>query len=172
MDAGVDALVARGARTVLWLTLRASEPPYPQLNAILADALPRHPELRLADWDGLSAPHPEWFQNDGLHLLPQGGLAMAHLVHGDITEIVAPLRAVGTRLPPAHRARRYAARLRAAGGTPPYRFRIVAGRLGAGLSLHADGRITGTPRRTGRPRFQAEVRDADDVRTLVQYDAR
>ncbi|MEW6320624.1 MAG: putative Ig domain-containing protein [Acidobacteriota bacterium] len=43
----------------------------------------------------------------------------------------------------------YTASLRALGGTPPYTFAIVDGRLPDGLVLAANGALSGTPRETG-----------------------
>lgn len=172
VDEAVDALVARGATRVIWLTLREAEAPFPLLNADLVDAVTRHPQLYLADWDALAARHRDWFQDDGVHLTAQGGIAMAHLAHGAVTETLDPLRAVTTSLPPVRQGRRYAAALRFAGGTPPYRVELVAGRLRRGLTLHAEGRITGVARGVGRLRFQVRVTDADGIDTLVQYGAR
>ena len=53
--------------------------------------------------------------------------------------------------------------LTAAGGKPAYKWRIAAGTLPKGLSLHQDGRITGTPKATaklGDHPITVEVTDA------------
>jgi hypothetical protein len=136
---------------------------------MLAAAVTRHPQLRLVDWDEIAAPHYGWFQSDGVHLLPAGGVAMAHLVHGEVAETLSPLRAVTTSLPPLRRHRPYYAALRFAGGTAPYALRVVSGAFPRGVHLRPDGRLTGTPQRDGRLHFQLRVTDADGVDTLVQY---
>ena len=53
--------------------------------------------------------------------------------------------------------------LTASGGEPPYRWRLASGSLPEGLSLHEDGRITGTPLATakiGDYAITVEVTDA------------
>jgi hypothetical protein len=66
----------------------------------------------------------------------------------------APLGVEGAAavLPEAVSFRRYHARLRLEGGTPPYAATLVEGRLPDGLRLAADGGITGVPRFLARDR--------------------
>ena len=66
-----------------------------------------------------------------------------------------------TRLRPANEARRYSAPLVKAGGVGPFVYRIVGGRLPAGLRLNtATGRISGVPLRDGRFEIRVRVRDS------------
>ena len=53
----------------------------------------------------------------------------------------------------------YAATLTASGGTGPYRLRIVSGRLPAGLTLGADGGLSGTPTVSGTFDFVVRAED-------------
>ncbi len=63
-------------------------------------------------------------------------------------------------LPPAKLGQPYEVALRAAGGTPPYKWNLDGtGRLPAGLTLEVDGRITGTPEEVGVFDIQVAVRD-------------
>lgn len=158
VDEAMRALVAAGAKHVLWLTLHAVREPYPELNAALRQATTKWHRLELVDWDAAAQGHPEWFQTDGIHLLDAGGLAMAHLVHAAVMGIVDPLRVVTPlRL---RDGRAYELRLRAAGGTPPYRWAVLRGRPPHGFHLHADGEVLARPH--GPPTaFTLVVTDAD-----------
>jgi Putative Ig domain len=63
-------------------------------------------------------------------------------------------------LPAARVGRRYRARVQARGGTAPYRFGLVAGRLPRGLVLSRAGVLSGIPRRAGLYAFRIRVTDA------------
>jgi hypothetical protein len=167
VDASVQALVRRGVRHVLWLTLRAARDPYPALNRELRAAADRYPQLELVDWNAYAAGHPEWFQTDGVHLLDAGGVAMAHLIHRSVIELTSPLHVVPAALPRLRAGRAYNATLHAAGGTGPDRWRVVAGRPVAGLHLLADGRIYGRPRVTKPLNISVQVTDSEGL-TAVQ----
>jgi len=158
VDAAMSALSAAGARNVIWLTLREARAPYRLFNAVLAQAQERWPQLVLVDWNAASESHPTWFQNDDVHLTRLGGLAMAHLAHGAVVRIFNPLHVPATPLwlPPG---RPHAMRLRAAGGTPPYRWRVAAGRPPPGFHLLANGTLTTEAGR--RASVLVEVTDAD-----------
>jgi uncharacterized protein (TIGR03437 family) len=56
----------------------------------------------------------------------------------------------------------YAQNLMAAGGTAPYNFSLLLGSLPTGLSLLANGAITGAPNASGRFSFTVRVRDANN----------
>lgn len=172
IDETMQTLVDRGAQHVLWLTLRASRDPYPVLNELLDQATARWPQLQLVDWNDYSAGHPDWFQTDGVHLLDAGGVAMAHLVHGAVVGLYAPLHEVPAALPALHRGKPYSTQLRAAGGTGPYHWRIAAGAPPAGLHLLADGRLFGRPRSHDGLSVSVEVTDADGVAVVAHVRAR
>lgn len=172
VDETMQALVARGATHVLWLTLHTFVAPYPALNLLLADAGKRWPQLELVDWDRWAYGHAaDWFQDDGTHLLDAGGVAMAHLIHGSVVHLFSPLRELPARLPPLRRGKPYAARLQAAGGTPPYRFRVAAGAPPRGIHLLADGRIYGAPRTSAALRFRVRLTDADGMSVVTRLHA-
>lgn len=169
VDATMKALLARGVRHVLWLTLTASRAPYPALDTILAAKAAEWPQLELVDWNAYSYNKPQWFQNDFVHLDYKGGMAMAHLVHRSVVALVDPLTIVERSLPAPKEHRRFAARMRAVGGTPPYRWRVAAGRPPHGVHLLANGRIFGDPPRTGLG-FSVEVTDSDGATAVAQLD--
>ncbi|HEY6961266.1 MAG TPA: putative Ig domain-containing protein [Gaiellaceae bacterium] len=157
------ALKAAGVKHVWWLTLRAARHPYLTMNDDLAAAAAKHPEMTIIDWNVYSRSHPDWFQDDGIHLLSPGAEAMATLIHKTLlTAGVAapPPRVVSGALPLAHRGHAYRARLVAAGGVAPLQWSLLE-RAPAGIHLAANGVVTGTPRaRTGRYTFDVRVRDA------------
>jgi hypothetical protein len=140
-------LLDAGVKHILWVNLRAVRHPYVTMNNTLLAADTQYPELTLVDWNTYSRSHPEWFQNDGEHLLDAGGVAMANLVHAAVMKALTPLAVATPRLPVGHVGRKYAAKLVASGGTPPYRWRLTSGRLPKGLRLTPDGRIAGVPKR-------------------------
>jgi len=165
--AGIDQFLsdlrAAGAQHILWLTLRETREPYPQLNQALASASARYPRLTLIDWNAASGNHPEWFQRDGLHLDDTGADAMAHLIHGSLFEIINPLRVDGQSVPTLRPGRIYRAHLRAVGGTEPYRWHVSRGRPPHGIHLAADGSLYGRVG-DGKPMtFRVTVTDADGL---------
>lgn len=76
-------------------------------------------------------------------------------------QVVAPLLLQSESLPRAVRGRPYNVELRARGGTPPLRWRVVSGVLPAGLELQpATGLLVGVPKSEGEFRFTVQVMDA------------
>jgi hypothetical protein len=49
-------------------------------NQTIAAIVPDFTNTRLLDWHGLSAAHPSWFYDDGIHLTPTGALAYTRLI--------------------------------------------------------------------------------------------
>jgi hypothetical protein len=160
LDRAMSALTAAGATHVLWLTMRESRPPYPTLNALLKQAVARWPQLALVDWNGTSESHPPWFQTDDVHLTPEGGLAMAHLTHAAVMQVVDPLRVRSTPLR-LQAGRPYSVKLRAQGGTPPYRWRVASGRPPRGFHLLANGTLLLTGVLHAQATLMIAVNDAD-----------
>ena len=82
----------------------------------------------------------------------------------DITRLgalLAPgLALTSATLPDARVGEPYAATLAAWGGTPPYRFTLIRGALPPGLSLSAEGLISGVPTATIETTLTVEVHDA------------
>lgn len=167
LDDVLDGFAAAKVKQVFLLTLRAVRHPYLTMNdAIRAEAAKRG-DVSLIDWNMYSRSHPEWFQDDGLHLTWSGAMAMAALVNKQLlaagVAVPAP-RVSTTTLPAGVGGRPYAARLRAVSGTAPYRWSLL-GRLPLGLHLQPTGMLDGTPRRTdasGVYTFVVRVVDADN----------
>jgi lysophospholipase L1-like esterase len=167
VDKAMSALTAAGATHVLWLTMRESRAPYPTLNALLDKAAARWPQLELVDWNAVSESHPSWFQTDDVHLTAEGGIAMAHLAHGAVMQVLDPLRVSSTPL--RLKARRaYAMRLRAEGGTPPYRWRVASGRPPRGFHLLANGTLVMTGASPAQATLTLAVTDADGTAAKLQ----
>jgi len=77
-----------------------------------------------------------------------------------VTVRIAARLAVATRrLPTAHAARAFSARLSARGGVAPVRWVVLRGSLPSGLRLSTAGRLAGTPRRAGRATIVVKVTD-------------
>jgi len=73
--ADFDAMMAaaHGARRVIFVTVHVPRDWQDPNNAILAAGVARYPNAVLADWDAMSAAHPEWFYaGDSTHM-PIGG---------------------------------------------------------------------------------------------------
>jgi Putative Ig domain len=90
----------------------------------------------------------------------------------ELTIVVRPrLTIAPTRLEPARTGKSYRARIRTLGGAGPTRFKLLAGRLPAGIRLDvSSGALSGTPRTAGSYRIVVEARDALGVaarRTFV-----
>jgi hypothetical protein len=161
LEEAVDSLLHAGVRHILWLTLRESRQSFVDMNKTLFVVAQKHPEMTLVDWNAASRDHPEWFQNDGVHLLYDGAVGLATTVHDAISEALIPPPTVrSTRLPTARVGKRYAVRLPVAGGIAPVKWSIASGTLPKGLRLRADGQIWGTPKVPGRGRFVIRVTDA------------
>jgi hypothetical protein len=167
VDHAMSVLTAAGATRVLWLTMRESRVPYPALNALLEQAATRWPQLDLVDWNGASESHPSWFQTDDVHLTEEGGVAMAHLAHAAVMQVVDPLRVRPTPLR-LQAGRPYSVRLRAQGGAPPYRWRVVSGRPPRGFHLLANGTLVTTGMTHVQATLLLAVTDADGTTANLQ----
>lgn len=172
LDQSMTALLAAGAKHVLWLTLHEAREPFPELNRLLERAPARWPQLELVDWNAAAQGHSDdWFQNDYLHLKETGGIAMAHLVHGAVLARLDPLR-IATAPLRLRAGRGYSLRLRAVGGTPPYRWRVESGRPPHGFHLLADGRVAARVGTGRHQTFTLAVEDADGVTATMTASAR
>ncbi|MDQ6739079.1 MAG: acetyltransferase, partial [Actinomycetota bacterium] len=68
-----DLLDALGnTRRVLVVNLRVPRPWESANNEVLVAGIRRHPRAELVDWHSASAGHPEFFRDDGVHLVPAG----------------------------------------------------------------------------------------------------
>ena len=165
IEDALNAFKAAGVKHVWWLTLRAAHHGYINMNDDIEAAAKQHPELTVVDWNVYSRSHPDWFQDDGLHLLQPGAEAMATLIHNTLIDdavALKPAQIATSALPAARRGRPYAAKLRATLGLAPYHWSLLA-RAPLGLHLEADGRIIGRPRaKPGAYVLNVRVKDSAD----------
>lgn len=72
----------------------------------------------------------------------------------------SPLSIVTSSLPDAEVGSPYSVFLVREGGSGPFQWDVVSGSLPAGISLTAEGELTGTPTAPGDASFEVRVRDA------------
>jgi hypothetical protein len=163
VDTTLDALERIGVDHVFWLTM-IGHMPYLKMNEQLKAAAEKHPKLTVIDWYVYSRTHPDWFQDDGLHLGGVGAQKLATLIHKKLVDagVAVPKVVVKTQtLPVAQRGKPYSTRLQAVAGRRPYSW-SVAGQLPPGLHLRPAGVLWGVVR--ARPgRFTLTVRAKDAV---------
>jgi hypothetical protein len=163
----LDTLRDHGVQHVLWVNLHEVRPEFAAKNAVLAAAARRHPELRVLDWNSYSAGHPEWYQNDFIHLMPAGGVAIATWIRQAIADTLNPpppdpaLVVAGRQAIRGHVGIRVDRHLRATGGTAPLRWHTHGAALHrARLHLLANGELRGTPAHAGTFVLPIDVTDA------------
>jgi hypothetical protein len=77
----LDSLLTKLAdRQVIVLNLHVPRPWQDPNNVTLAAAARNHPSVRLLDWNGAAAAHPDWLWDDGIHLRPAGAAAYRDLI--------------------------------------------------------------------------------------------
>ncbi len=170
IEAALAALDKVGVKRVLWPTLRAARHPYLTMNDAIRAAAARHPEMTVVDWNLYSRSHPDWFQEDGIHLNVAGVGSMATLFRQALLDLRIPLPPVvvaTARLPDGRIGRKYASRLVVRGGLAPHRWSFK--RLPAGVHASSAGRLSGVPRgRAGTYSVSVRVVDAlGDAATRV-----
>jgi lysophospholipase L1-like esterase len=75
-----QAMTVLGPRHVIWLTVSHFTPQADSINAEIAAAALRWPNLTVADWASVVAANPGSVYSDGLHLTPTGYQLMADFV--------------------------------------------------------------------------------------------
>jgi hypothetical protein len=186
VEIALDTLRSRGVGHVLWVNLHAVRQEYVEKNTVLANAARSHPELRVLDWNTYSSAHREWYQDDLVHLVPAGGVAIAAWLHQAIVDALAPSPAPAAATPAralaagaqrvvARAGMRIDRRLRVVGGVAPFRWRMKGrGLRRMHLHLLAGGELRGRPTHPGRYRVPLEVVDATGatVRVVVRVTVR
>ena len=161
IEQSIGALLDAWVTRILWVNMHEWQQQYVGMNATLVAAAKSHPEMTVVDWNAYSRYHYSWFQSDGIHLVHDGAMAIATLLHQEILEALAPPLVVTTeRLPTARVGIPYSTHLAASGGIGPYTWRLLSGPLPRGLRLLADGTVVGTPRRAGLLRLLFRVTDS------------
>jgi hypothetical protein len=87
IDGAMGALA--GVKHVIWLNQHDWGPGRADMNAELAAAATRYPNLEVADWNAEVAAHPEDVYADSIHLTPAGQAAMATMVRSHFDQYVA-----------------------------------------------------------------------------------
>jgi lysophospholipase L1-like esterase len=81
MPVVLKAMWRRGVQHVLWLTLRAVNKQYVDINHAIYAAEPKwRPAMTVLDWNHYSAPHRSWYAEDGIHLSGTGAVGFATYV--------------------------------------------------------------------------------------------
>lgn len=84
----MKAMWKRGVKHVLWLTLRATNKQYVDINhAIYAAEQKWRPTMTVLDWNHYSAPHPSWYAPDGIHMSGAGAIAFATYLHRSLKRL-------------------------------------------------------------------------------------
>jgi hypothetical protein len=163
VDGAVQAMLRVGVQHILWANFPATDDHWVDMDHALEVVASHYGQMTIIDWNGFSRGQATWFQNDNIHLLYPGALAMAGLFNKAVTQVLTPPvppRPLARRLPIALVGRPYTAHLVADSGTAPYRWRSIGGPLPRGLRLLADGTISGVPRRAVRRPLFLQVIDA------------
>jgi hypothetical protein len=160
VEQSITAMLDAGVQKILWANLHGFAQQWLDMNAVLAAAARRHPQLTVIDWNAYAGDHWSWFQGDNVHLVHPGAMAMATLFRQAIDRVVDPVVIKAAPLPIAHVGRAYAARFSASGGVGPYTWRITRGSLPRGLSLRPGGSIDGVPRRSGKINIVVSAADS------------
>jgi hypothetical protein len=116
IDAAMSTLA--GVKRVIWLNQHDWGPGRAAMNAELAAAASRYPNLDVVDWNAQVAAHPEYVYGDQIHLTPAGQPAMATLVRAHFDQYVASLTPTTTAAPTTVAPTRASAAPAAAGTTP------------------------------------------------------
>ncbi len=83
LDRVMRAFRRAGVDHVVWVTLGETRENYELINGVIRKARSRWPALEVADWAELSR-GKSWFAADGLHLEPDGAMALARLVRAKV----------------------------------------------------------------------------------------
>ncbi|HEY6961654.1 MAG TPA: putative Ig domain-containing protein [Gaiellaceae bacterium] len=163
----LGALRAAHVERVFWVTLHETSVQYRESDDAIRAAARRHPEMTVIDWNACAAGHGDWFGGDGVHLTNAGAEGLARCIADSVLRGLAEPPPLDVAL--AFRrgvTTGFHARLRATGGTPPYRFTVRG--LPRGLHVNARGAVTGTVPRAGAYPLRVTVHDAAGRRwTLV-----
>ncbi len=118
--------------------------------------------------DGGPATSAMMSSNSGLAMDSSGNIYVADTGNNAIRLLTPiPLSIATTSLPVAGLQTGYSQILAAAGGNPPYTWSLSSGSPPAGLTLAANGTISGTPTATGTSSFTVRVTDSASATTTA-----
>jgi hypothetical protein len=86
LDRVMRALRKARVGDVVWVTLGETRENYGLINGVIRKAPSRWRELTIADWASLSR-GKSWFAGDGLHLEPDGAMALARMIRGKVLAV-------------------------------------------------------------------------------------
>lgn len=82
------AMRRRGVKHAIWLTLRAVNKQYADINeAIYAARQKWRPMMTVLDWNHYSSTHGSWYASDGIHLSGVGAIGFATYLHRSLKRL-------------------------------------------------------------------------------------
>ena len=81
LDTVMRALQRAHVQTVVWLTLRDPQHAFQKANRDIHLAPNSWPQLTVADWDGYSNGHADWFVADSFHPTELGAAELGRFIH-------------------------------------------------------------------------------------------
>jgi hypothetical protein len=87
MPAVLRALRNHGVKHVIWLTLRAIDKQYVDINHAIYATAQQWPIMTVLDWNHYSGAHPSWFSGDGIHMTGAGAMAYATYLHQSLKKL-------------------------------------------------------------------------------------
>lgn len=158
VESTLRALRRARVQHVFWVTLRAANRQYAEIDDVIRTAGRRHRDVSVVDWDACARGHPEWFGGDGIHLTAAGAVGHAVCLRRGVLRVLLAPPPLDVELAlPTRLTRGFRATLVASGGRAPYRFRVTG--LPRGLRQRGDVLLGGTLV-SGRYRLRVQVRDA------------
>ncbi len=76
--------IAGGRRCVVWVNVVVAGEAFDPLNGVLEEEAARVANLRVVNWAGMLAEHPEWLAGDGIHGTDMGYAKRAEAVAGAV----------------------------------------------------------------------------------------
>jgi hypothetical protein len=84
----LKAMRKRGVKHAIWLTLRAVNRQYADINEAIYAARQRwRPMMTVLDWNHYSSTHGSWYASDGIHLSGTGAVAFANYLHRSLKRL-------------------------------------------------------------------------------------
>ena len=84
----LKAMRKRGVKHILWITLRAVNKQYADINeAIYAARQKWRPLMTVLDWNHYSSTHSSWYASDGIHLSGAGAIGFATYLHRSLKRL-------------------------------------------------------------------------------------
>jgi Putative Ig domain len=166
----VQALLAAGVTRIFWVNYHVWQPQYATMDDTLSRLAKAYPQVTIVDWETTSAEQYHWFQSDGIHLVYDGAVALATLIHDTMVETLNPLTVTSEPVQHVRVGRRFSLHLAVTGGIAPYEWRVTRRALPRGLHLLAGGVLDGAPAKPGRTVVNLQVTDAAGTTARLSLD--